>query len=214
MYTQCPECKQPKKINASELSSIRGMISCKQCSAMYDALELLAEGAIPEQLDEVADFPEIDPQTKKRFTNWGLATSLGLGFLCAQIYYFESHKLTQNSAFRPWLEKICQPLECQLPVYSNLEEFTILHGSFQSLSNKIYSFKTSFVNQSSFAQNLPSIKLTFIDFTGYDFAERIFLPNEYSNQPLNVIKSEMSAEIIMEIVAPSQKIGGYRFEFI
>ena len=102
----------------------------------------------------------------------------------------------------------------QLPHYKNLDEFTVLHGSFEPTANKHYVFKAAFTNQSAFEQTLPSIKLTQLDFTGRVFAKRIFHPQDYSNQAHKLIEPEMSEEIILEIASPSTKTGGYRFEFI
>ncbi|RKZ92045.1 MAG: hypothetical protein DRQ43_09455 [Gammaproteobacteria bacterium] len=213
MYTQCPECKKQHKITIDELSDSRGMICCDECSVMFDALELLSEGQDAIETSDILTIPEIKPG-KKNTPLWGLGFSLCFIVFIFQIVYFEGYNLSQNADVRPWLEKTCGYIDCQLPRYKNLDELTILHGSFEPIANKNYVFKAAFTNQSAFEQTLPSIKLTLLDFTGQAFAKRIFHPQDYSNQAHKLIEPEMSEEIIMEIATPSKKTGGYRFEFI
>ena len=213
MHTQCPKCKKQHKITVDELRTSRGMICCDGCSTMFDALELLSEGLGANRKNDNKTLPAIKPR-KKHTSFWGLGYSICIILFIFQIVFFEGYNLTQNAAARPWLEKTCGYFDCQLPPYKNLDEFTILHGSFEPTANKHYVFKVAFTNQSAFEQTLPSIKLTLLDFTGLVFAKRIFHPEEYSNQVHKLIGPEMSEEISMEIAAPSTKTGGFRFEFI
>jgi predicted Zn finger-like uncharacterized protein len=213
MYTQCPECNKQHNITIDELSESRGMICCDKCSAMFDALELLSKGQGALKASEILTIPEIKPR-KKHTLLWGLGYSICIILFIFQIVYFEGYNLTQNTDVRPWLEKTCEYFKCQLPNYKNLDEFTILHGSFEPTANKHFVFKAAFTNQSAFEQTLPSIKLTLVDFSGQVFAKRIFNPQDYSNQAHKLIEPEMSEVITMEIAAPLTITGGYRFEFI
>ena len=213
MYTQCPKCKEQHKITIEELRASRGMICCDGCATMFDALELLNEGQEAKRENDNKTIPGI--KLKKKYAlPWGLGYSICIILFIFQIVFFEGYNLTQNATVRPWLVKTCGYFDCQLPRYKNLSEFTILHGSFEPTANKDYIFKVAFTNQSAFEQELPSIKLTLLDFTGLAFAKRVFHPQEYSNQAHKLIRPEMSEEITMEITAPSTKTGGYRFEFI
>jgi len=220
MYTQCPECKSPYSVTAEQLRASHGEISCEACSAIFDALELLNEGAIPNDI-EINEFPSyLDDSInnssfpKLQAKHWGLGICFLLLGLTFQIYFFKAYALSQNTTLRPWLEKACNvKTNCQLPPYKNLDELTILNGSFEPV-NDHYLFKTAFINQSIFAQQQPSIKLTLLDFTGHSFAERIFHPEHYSKQPLSLLKPDIPVEITISIATPLKKIGGYRFELI
>lgn len=213
MYTQCPNCKKQHQISVDELRTSRAIICCDGCSTKFDALESLSEEQnIKEAIDDIT-MPAIKPG-KKYIAPWGLGYSICIMLFIFQIVFFEGYSLTQNAAVRPWLTKICGYFECQLALYKNLSEFTILHGSFEPTASKHYVFKAAFTNQSAFEQTLPSIKLTLLDFTGHAFAKRIFHPQDYSNQAHKLIEPEMSEEVTLEIAAPSTKTGGYRFEFI
>ena len=218
MYTQCPECKKQRLISVTELRNSGAMISCSGCSLMFDALEFLNDDQVaaePKKNATLADETTRATSFFKNFAaNWGLVYTLCIIIFIFQIYFFEGYNLTQNTIFRPWLKKACGYFNCQLPPYKNLNDLTILHGSFEPMKNEDYIFKAAFTNQSAFEQNYPSIKLTLLDYTGNAFAERIFHPQDYLIQDSSLIMPEMSAEITMEIAAPPKKIGGYRFEFI
>lgn len=220
MYTQCPECKKHHSLTIVELRSSNGVMYCDQCEIKFDVLELLEEQSISEdsqsensQSNELLSKNHL-PRNNKSIL-WTLGFSLCLALMAFQIYFFEAYNLSQHEKLRPWLEKICDKVNCQLPTYKNLDEFSIVHGSFELTDNNShYVFKTAFVNQSAFKQHHPAIKLTLQNFTGVDFAERVFHPQEYLNQYIDFIKPDMSTEISLNIVIPSKEIGGYRFELI
>jgi len=214
MQTQCPECNKQRSISTEELRSSLGMICCEGCSTMFDALELLND----ENTDDLLEADEIllplKSSSGEHNSLWGIGYTICIILFLFQIYFFEGYNLTQNTFLRPWLKTICSGLHCQLPVYKNLNEITILHGAFEATKNDTYIFKTAFSNQSAFEQRYPSIKLTLQNFSGQTFAERVFQPQEYTKKPANLIGSNTSTEITMEITAPSNKMGGYRFELI
>ncbi len=146
---------------------------------------------------------------------WTVGFVAAVILLLAQIYWVEREKLAQDPEQREWLEKICRPLPCQLPVYKNLDEIEILHGDFQLNGNTHYVFQAVISNQASFAQTYPRIKLVLLDFTGAVFAERIFYPAEYLNQTsIPLLAAAQTVEVSLNIAIPEQKIGGYTFELI
>lgn len=215
MYTQCPECKSSRTITTEELRNTRGMVNCSHCNSLFDVLELLSDDA-PD--NEPSHFDEHHFSDNKKAglspALWSIGLSLSIIVFIFQIVFFEGYNLTQNASSRAWLEKVTPLINKKLPVYKNLDEFTILHGSFEPLSDKSFVFKTALTNQSAYLQNQPSIKLTLIDFTGRDFASRIFSANDYAAQDNNQIKPETTLEISLTIAAPSRNIGGYHFELI
>lgn len=218
MYTQCPECKKPHALTVEDLRRTHGMLKCKTCTIMFDALELLSIGSI----DNVENTLLPSPNNTHAFDNnfWPQKNHLIIGgvflffLLLFQVYFFESYNMTQNPTLRPWLKKGCTVIPgCKFPHYKNLNELTILDGHFEPAED-YYIFKTTIINQSLFSQKLPSIRLILIDFTGGPFAERIFLPTEYSKEPKILLKSETSKKITLTIATPANKVGGYNFELI
>lgn len=213
MFTQCPQCNNRQAITVKELRVSRGNINCNTCSSAFNALEHLNDDPVAETNATTDFLPSLEAKPKLHSTTWISGVGSCLILLAFQVYYFESYMLTQNSSTRPWLIKTCDTFNCQIPPYKNLNEFTVLHGSFEPRNN-YYVFETTYTNQANFTQNHPSIKLTLINFSGQTFAERIFHPEDYLEQTQYPLEPEMSAEITLNIATPSSKIGGYRFELI
>ena len=141
---------------------------------------------------------------------------IGLLLLIGQIVYFEGYAFSQNPAVRPGLVKLCQLINCQLPVYKNLDEFTLLHGSFTPLPDQNYAFRVVMSNQAAFAQPYPNIKLTLLDYSGNAFAHRIFQPRDYlpEDAVASVMAADATTEISLKIAAPKTKVGGSTFDLI
>jgi len=217
MYTQCPDCQFSRPIGTEELRNTRGMISCDNCSSMYDALELLSDknsdnGPVHFDSDNYA---ETKKQSKLSPAFWSVSLTLSILLFIYQFYTFEAYNLTQNATSRGWLEKTQPFFDRKLPIYKNLDEFSILHGSFERNANSTFIFRTALTNQSSFTQNHPAIKLTLIDFTGSEFASRIFFAEDYTpNKSTSTMPPESTIEIALTIATPSHNIGGYHFELI
>ena len=227
MYTQCPKCETQRPVSVEELRSSGGMLTCYTCSSTFDALNLLSKGYAPSKKKKQNSAVNQDDEAISVFNTkqgntlpilgnipWGVASSFCLLMFIFQFYFFEGYNLTQNKRFRPWVENICAPLGCQLPTYKNLDEISLLHGSLEPTDDEQYIFKAAFTNQSIFTQKKPSVKLILVDYTGADFAERIFYPDEYPTQESDLMEPDMSSEITLNIASPETKVGGYRFELI
>jgi hypothetical protein len=146
---------------------------------------------------------------------WGLGCLAGLILFLAQVYWTQADKLKQNPELRIWLEKICYPPHCQLPLYKNLDDFETLHSEFQLHPNHYYVFQAVISNQAVFSQAYPTIKLNLLDFQGQQFAQRIFYPDDYLPTHSNTeMPAADSIEISMNIAVPTQKVGGYTFELL
>ncbi len=149
--------------------------------------------------------------------NWHLGVVLGLVLLLGQLIYFEVGELSQNVAYRPYLEKLCLRLGCQLPDYKNLNEFEVLQGSFTPNPNDTFTFNAVISNQAIFKQRLPMIKLTLLDFQEQIFAQRIFKPSDFMPKQLtntNTINPEESIKVQLQLRSPKTPIGGYNFDLV
>jgi Protein of unknown function (DUF3426) len=149
--------------------------------------------------------------------NWFIGAIIGLVLLFGQFIYFEGGKLSQNIAYRPALEKLCQWLSCQLADYENLAEFAVLQGSFTPNADNTISFKAVIANQAGFKQKLPNIKLILRDYNEQLIAQRIFSPKDYlvnTKRTNNSIAADETVEVGLTIAAPKTPIGGYNFDLI
>jgi predicted Zn finger-like uncharacterized protein len=218
MFTKCPECQKIHPLTLEQLRASRGILRCEACSETFDALELISETAAYET---AASLPATDLPWNQENTPggayWSVGLIIGLLLLAGQIVYFEGYYFSQNPIFRPVLEKICTQLNCRLPAYKNLDEFTVLQGSLSALPDHTHLFRAVISNQAAFTQIYPNITLTLLDYTGKPFTHRVFRPQEYlpkDSITTPAMISDATTEINLNIAAPEAKVGGYTFELI
>jgi len=209
-------------LTVAQLRNSRAIVFCEDCSILFDALELLSDTANEpdKEIEAINETPITTalPWEKEYLppgrAYWAFGALLAVLLLAVQIVYFEGAAFIQNPKFRPALEKLCQPLSCQLPVYKNLNEFTVMQGSFTPLPDGNYAFRVVISNQASFTQDYPHIQLILQDYTGRTFAQRIFRPQEYlsGNTVTAKILPDATIAISLKIAAPKTPVGGYNFE--
>ena len=217
MYTQCPECQTIQSLTLEQLRAGRGMLRCSHCSAMFDALERISETKEINHSENLSSTRlPWDKVSMSGNAYWRTGLVIGLLLLIGQIVYFEGYAFTQNPAARPALAKLCQLINCQLPVYKNLDEFTLLHSSFTPLPDQNYVLGVVISNQANFSQTYPSIKLTLLDYSGNAFAHRVFQPRDYlpEDSVATVMDADAITEISLKIAAPKTKVGGSTFDLI
>jgi hypothetical protein len=208
MLTQCSQCKKTFSIGVSQLHTHSGALHCPHCEEMLGQLKRFKTDV----------FVNADTEQRSYFGLWFIGFILCLGVLAGQVYWTKGEKISQNPQYRQWLEKICARAptkwQCRLPVYKNLDEFEIVHGDFQEAGDH-YEFQTALSNQADFPQAYPNIKLRLLDFNSQIFAERVFTPEDYlGHKPQRLMAASESIEVNLQIVTPTQKVGGYTFDLI
>jgi len=217
MFTRCTECRTLQEVTTEQLRAGHGMVRCKKkkCLALFNALESISDTDNPET--PIATTSWLSPQEKApEKPYWLIGSLIGLTVLFAQLSYFEGLALPQNPTFRPWLEKFCGYLTCQLPTYRNTKELTVLQGALTTQTDESVAFSAVISNQAAFEQAYPKLKLTLLDYAGLPFSQRVFQPYDYlpkeSAAPF-LLLPDATSEISLSLAAPKTKIGGYTFEF-
>ena len=221
MLLECPECHQQHTISIEQFQSSDGSIDCPNCSAQFDPLAHLAETTTEQHADEALQEqpPTSYPWKKKRqplsASFWTFGAIAGISLFIIQFFYFNSNELLQNQTIRPWLEQTCDLLQCQLPMYSNIKEFSVVHSSFVA-SEKYYTLQAAISNQAKFPQQYPNLNLTLLDFSGSAIAKRILKPEEYLNRylPATLLNKSETITLKLDLVIPNAKIGGFTIELI
>jgi predicted Zn finger-like uncharacterized protein len=157
-----------------------------------------------------------EAEKKPANINWLVGFIIGFVFLIGQLVYFESGKLSQNTSYRPVLEKLCRWLGCHVADYQNLDEFAVLQGSFKPNADNTITFKAVINNQAAFKQRLPNIKLTLLDYNEQVFAQRIFDPKDHISGVGThlAIAPDATVAVSLTIAAPKTPVGGYNFDLI
>ena len=216
MYTLCPECKKTIPVSVEQLRESRGMLQCDACQTKFDALEFLSENAennLSPPPSEDAFLPSQKKPAKNHSPLWLTGILAGLLLLALQIIYFEGEAFAQKPTLRPWLEKICQQLNCQLPPYRNLNEIHILETTLDSKDPGRVVFNIVLTNQADFPQPNPNLKLTLVDYQGKIFAQRVFSADNYHPSSTQ-LKPGQTVKIQLVIVKPGNPVGGYRFSLL
>lgn len=212
MYSRCPHCEKQHKVTVEYLRQRRGLLNCSACGKSFDTLRFLSEHEDAVLADDLhyqeMQISERRPQTP---AVWLVATSLML--LLAQVLYFEGYHLTMQPQLRVGLDKICSAIACRLPLYKNLEELSVSHSNLQVQTDGSYLFSAAVSNQALFAQVVPDLKLTLLNFNGQAIAGRVFSAPEYLPR-LTSLATEQTVEVRLAVVAPAAPIGGYTFTLL
>jgi hypothetical protein len=217
MLIECPECHQQYTITTEQFQSSDGITICPNCSTQFDPIAHLCEAATQQQSNQAlqAQYPweKTRPPVSSLF--WKLGVIVGISLFITQFFYFKSDELVQNKTIRPWLEKTCHLFQCQLPMYRNLKEFSVLHSSLND-SEEYYILQVAISNQAEFSQQYPNLKLTLLNFSGTAITKRIFQPNEYLSQnlPVNILSQSETFTIKLDIALSNAKVGGFTIELI
>lgn len=199
-----------KKSKSRQQTKIETDIEINKHDPDETAISALATPSATERLPWEAEKTPVN-------VNWRLGFIMASLFLLGQIIYFETDSLSQNTSYRPQLEKLCRWLACQLPDYENLAEFAVLQSSFAPNPGNTIAFKAVINNQAPFKQRLPNIKLTLLDYNEQMFAQRIFAPKDYLTGKARTnfsIAPDETVEAHLIIAAPKTGIGGYNFDLI
>jgi hypothetical protein len=191
------------------------MQQCNACQAKFDALEYLSDN-VEEDIpaSHVDDTFLVGPKnTKISTTFWLVGSVAGILLLTAQIIYFEGKTLAQKPVLRPWLEKACQRLHCQLPPYRNLDELQILTATQDTKAPGKVIFNIVLTNQADFPQLYPKLKLKLVDYRGKIFAERVFSTDNY-HPSSTMLKPGQTVNIQLSIVKPDNPVAGFSFSLM
>lgn len=154
--------------------------------------------------------------TSQRF--WGAAVLVVIAVLFVQIIQFETDRLAQQPNLRPWLERICPLLNCNVPEFRDLTQLQVIERDLTPARGGIdgLEFRAVFANYADQAQPYPRLKLTLSQLNGEPLARRIFNPEEYLQTFTNGRK--MSADEVIEIhltiANPGKDVGGFTFELL
>jgi len=217
MLIECPECHQQYTITTEQFQSSDGITICPNCSTQFDPIAHLTETTSEQQNNEEIRAPYSWEKTRPPLSAlfWKFGVIVGISLFVTQFFYFKSDELIQNQTIRPWLEKTCHLFQCQLPMYRNLKEFSVLHSSLNA-SEGYYILQAAISNQAEFSQQYPNLKLTLLNFSGTAIAKRIFLPNEYLTEklPVRILNKSETFTIKLDIALSDTKVGGFTIELI
>lgn len=176
-----------------------------------------------EPLFELDDEPlQLDWQERKkpwgRWLGWGTLNLLAVLALGAQYVVYNYDELSRQHQYRPWFERICPTLGCELPALVDI-------GQIKS-SNLVVRSHPEFTgalvvdailyNRAPFAQPFPLLEIRFADLNGKLLASRSFKPSEYLSGELagqTIMPPQVPIHIALDILDPGAKAVNYSLGF-
>ncbi len=161
---------------------------------------------------------ETAPKPKATFwRNIGLSLiilTFGFAGLGGQYVFFHAPKLSQKIEYRPWLQRFCDFLPCELAAYSDLQHIHVERLSVHSHPDLADSLIVELIltNTASDRQAYPGLVLRFDDLAGRQIAARRFSPREYLPQNLATVAlmpMDKAVSIKLAIVDPGETAVSY-----
>lgn len=149
---------------------------------------------------------------------WSLLILLALTGLAGQYVYYNFEQLARQEQLRPWFERVCPLLGCELPP---LVDVSLVKSSNLVVRNHpthpgALTVDAIIYNRADFAQPFPLLELRFEDINGQPLASRRFKPSEYLAGEL-AGRSDMPPQtpihIALEIVDPGTRAVNYSLAF-
>lgn len=140
----------------------------------------------------------------------------GLG---AQYVYFHFDQASRNPTIRPWAEKFCATVGCNLVSQSDVSQIigTNLVVRSHPYEKNALVIDVIIKNRATFPQPYPQVQLSFEDINGNPVASRRFKPQEYIKDQqidLNSMPSNVPIHLTLEIVDPGRDAVNYQLHFL
>lgn len=158
------------------------------------------------------------PRSLRRKLTWaGLSLVAGL-LLGAQYLWQELDRYSQNITLRPIYETACQWLDCELPVYADIDAIRASNLAVRShpeVGNAL-TVNIEFQNFSPFAQRFPILVLSFNAANNSIIALREFAATEYLPEQLRgrqFLPPQTPLQINLSIIDPGDDAVNYTLAF-
>jgi hypothetical protein len=176
-----------------------------------------------ERLFELDDEPlQLDWQARRRpwgrWLGWGLLNLIALLGLAAQYAAYNFDELARQDEYRPWLEKICPAIGCELPPrvdISQIKSSNLVVRSHPDFAGALV-VDAIIYNRAPFAQPFPLLEVRFADIQGQTLARRTFKPGEYLSGELagqREMPSQIPIHIALDILDPGITAVNYSLAF-
>ena len=151
---------------------------------------------------------------------WVIAILVLTLLIFAQYSYFMRNELARVASFRPWLETLCSIANCELPMLRDISRISLVSRDMRSHPTrpKALLVRATAVNEASFIQPFPELRLMLSDLNGTILASRQFRPTEYINTDTVDIAAGMLPQthydFQLEMVDANRNAVSFEFQFL
>jgi len=136
-----------------------------------------------------------------------------------QLAWFEREQLVYSPQGRAFIGGLCRVVGCEPPPRRDLGQFEIISRVIrpQELQSGVLHLGLVFVNQASFPQPYPRVRVSLLSPQGEPSARRTFSPAEYlapGASQKGLLSPQQPVRVSVHLVAPNTAWAGYRFDFL
>lgn len=154
-------------------------------------------------------------QRRRQRIEWGVAGGLA-ALLLAQVIVSDFDQLAASASMRPWLQRACTLLRCNLPPWREPQALVLLQRDVQADPQHPGRLRisASFRNDARWPQPWPKLRVTLSDTDGRALATRAFVAREYLDTSTQAgIGSGQVVGISVDVVDPSPRVTAFTFGF-
>lgn len=123
----------------------------------------------------------------------------------------------QFPASRPWLQALCRPLHCQVPLPQDISQLTIDDADMQEHAERqgVLVFSSVLMNHSAVTVDYPRLELTLTNMADEAIMRRIFTPAEYLPAHTAVaqgLRAQQEVPVKLLLGVDAQQVTGFRVE--
>lgn len=154
-----------------------------------------------------------------RWLGWGVLNLIALLALATQYVFYNYGELARQDEYRPWLERVCPVIGCELPPrvdISQIKSSNLVVRSHPDFSGALV-VDAIIYNRAPFAQPFPLLEIRFDDIRGQALAKRTFKPGEYLSGELagqREMPSQIPIHIALDILDPGTTAVNYSLSFL
>jgi len=150
---------------------------------------------------------------------WAVLILVVLIAALGQMAWFNREDLILQAEYKPYVERACERVDCQLKQKIDIENIELLSRDVRSHPVRKHALliTATFINRAAFAQPYPDVALMLSDLGGNVIGQRQFEPQEYLKtdyQAGELMVREVPVTMVMEVQDPGQDSVSFRFEFL
>lgn len=158
------------------------------------------------------------PQQRHNGRWWAGSLLLALT-LGGQIAYAERERLLEDDRVRPWLDRACEMLRCQLPMRSAVDRIRLVSREVRPHPDapQALMISASMVNEAGYTQRFPVVEVLLSDLNEKPIAMRRFLPQDYlaeADSETRGFPAGATAPLVFEVADPGQEAVAFEFRFL
>ncbi|MDX1570242.1 MAG: zinc-ribbon and DUF3426 domain-containing protein [Xanthomonadales bacterium] len=183
-------------------------------------LDDLGEESEAPELIAPPTYSDVEPELERgrSATPWILATLVLTVTLVGQIAWFERDAWLSHPQVRPWLDRACAQIGCQLPPRRDLSRIRLVSRNIRphpSVEGALM-INATLRNEATFVQPYPRVEIELANLDGQPIAARIFPPEAYLEEgrdPSEGMAPGTLLPLVFEVVDPGEDAVAFEFTF-